>query len=338
MRQSFRKEDKIMLKFEENFFQKEVRCDFEISEMMKRAWAAAFEVFDVVVTICERHHLTYFCDGGTLLGAVRHQGFIPWDDDIDICLKREDYNKLIKVLPVELPDGFVVAGMYAECKRLQDAAKISNLRVIADETKWSFNDYMKRFHGFPYQRIGIDIFPLDYISRDQGMVLLQKEILAFGFYTLQNWDKYCTNGELEQRIQYIETLCNKKLPRDASLQNKMWRLLDTVSSLTYQEEADDIADFFYYLENDAYRVKKDCYKEAISMSFEGYQVNIPVGYHEILCGEYGDYMQMVKNTAEHSYPFYGHMEKELEKQIRAVGFEGTVDEFCRLVSSGELQV
>ena len=60
--------------------------------MMKRVRAAAFEVFDVVVTICERHHLTYFCNDGTLLGAVRHQGFIPWDDDIDIFLKREDYN------------------------------------------------------------------------------------------------------------------------------------------------------------------------------------------------------------------------------------------------------
>lgn len=324
--------------FQDEFFKKEIRCDFEISEMMKRAWAAALEVLDVIVSICDKHNLTYFCDGGTLLGSVRHKGFIPWDDDIDICFRREEYNKLIEILPQELPEGFVIAGMYADCKRLQNAAVIPNLRVIADETKWSFNDYMRRFHGFPFQRIGIDIFPLDYISRDKEMVAIQKEILAYGFYTLQNWEKYYVNGELENRIQYIEKLCNKDLPRDGSLQNKMWRLLDAVSALTYPEEADCIADFVYYLENDAYCVKKECYEKAIPMTFEGVYVNVPVGYHEVLCGEYGDYTKMVKNTAEHTYPFYGHMEKELEKQVRATGFEGTIDEFCRMVSSGELKV
>lgn len=326
------------MEFSKDFFEKEVRCEFEISQMMKRAWAAALEVFEVVISICRKHDLTYFCDGGTLLGAVRHNGFIPWDDDIDICLRREEYNKLLKILPKELPEGFVVAGMYANCRRLQEAASIPHLRVIADETKWNFNDYMKRFHGFPYQRIGIDIFPLDYIARDKDIVGIQKVILAYGIYTLQNWKTYCQNGELENRIQYIENLCNQKLPRDDSLQNKMWRMLDAVSSLTYPEEADNIADFVFYLENDAYCLKKEYYESAIPMMFEGFEVNVPIGYHEVLCGEYGDYTKFVRNMSEHSYPFYGHMEKELEKQVRAIGFKGTIDEFCHMVSSGELKV
>ena len=61
------------------------------------------EVFQVVADVCRKNKLRYFADWGTLLGAVRHKGMIPWDDDIDICLMREEYNELIKILPKELP-------------------------------------------------------------------------------------------------------------------------------------------------------------------------------------------------------------------------------------------
>ena len=121
------------LKFDNDFFNTEVREGFEISSMMKRAWAAQMEVFQVVSDICNRNGIRYFADFGTLLGAVRHKGMIPWDDDIDISLMRDEYNELIRILPGELPYGFVVAGMYADCERLQNAAFVPQLRVIADE-------------------------------------------------------------------------------------------------------------------------------------------------------------------------------------------------------------
>lgn len=91
------------MKFTEDFFKREKRDGFEISGMMKRAWAAQIEVLQVVIEVCQRNGLQYFADWGTLLGAVRHHGFIPWDDDIDICLKREDYNQLIRILPQQVP-------------------------------------------------------------------------------------------------------------------------------------------------------------------------------------------------------------------------------------------
>lgn len=87
------------MKFDDDFFKAEVREGFEITSMMKRAWAAQMEVFQVVADVCRKNKLRYFADWGTLLGAVRHKGMIPWDDDIDICLMREEYNELIKILP-----------------------------------------------------------------------------------------------------------------------------------------------------------------------------------------------------------------------------------------------
>ena len=79
------------MKFEEEFFKNEVREGFFVSSMMKRAWAAQIEVLEEFEKMCKENNIRYFAAYGTLLGAVRHGGFIPWDDDIDIWMLREDY-------------------------------------------------------------------------------------------------------------------------------------------------------------------------------------------------------------------------------------------------------
>lgn len=73
---------------------------------MKRAWAAELEVLSEIDKICKKHNIQYFADWGTLLAAVRHEGFIPWDDDLDITMKREDYHRFMEIAQTELPEGF----------------------------------------------------------------------------------------------------------------------------------------------------------------------------------------------------------------------------------------
>ena len=69
-----------------DFFKEEVREDFYISAEMKRVWAVEMKVLSFVISVCKKYDIPYFADYGTLLGTVRHKGFIPWDDDIDIAL------------------------------------------------------------------------------------------------------------------------------------------------------------------------------------------------------------------------------------------------------------
>lgn len=93
-----------MLNFADGFFKPEIREDFQIDATMKTVWAAQLEVLNEIDKVCERHGLTWYMAFGSLLGTVRHQGFIPWDDDMDIWLKREDYMQLLQYLPEELPE------------------------------------------------------------------------------------------------------------------------------------------------------------------------------------------------------------------------------------------
>ena len=318
--------------FSDKFFEKEVRDDFEVSEMMKRAWAAEMEVLKVVIDICNRNNLHYFADWGTLLGAVRHHGFIPWDDDIDICLRREDYDHLIKILPNELPYEMSVAGMYAKSERLQLAYDTSFTKVIVDERKINYMDYMKKFHGFPYTGIGIDIFPLDYISRDVEIADLQKTLFKMGMQLTANWDFLIKTGELEKCFNMFKDACNVELPMN---KNSVYKLVDKLAALCKREEADYIANYTYWIEHDRYLMKKEWFEDTVILPFENMEIAVPIMYHEVLTAEFGDYMIPVKGGADHEYPFYRNAEDELKKQIKMVGFDGTIEEFCQAVSCGK---
>lgn len=331
------------MEFSEDFFRKEVRCGFEIPEMMKRAWAAEMEVLQVLIDICDRNGVRYFADCGTLLGAVRHQGFIPWDDDIDIALMRNEYMRLVKLLPKELPPGFAMTGMYADTERMRRAGWYTYTRVIADDTYWEYFDYMRRFHGFPYPRIGIDIFPIDYLPNDEQEREIIKEIVLYTCYTLENWGEYELNGGLDSRLEYIEKLCGVTIPQEGNVENFLWRLVDSASSLYNGEEADEVTDIYYWMQRPSYRppylIKKECYSDFVYLPFEQMQIAAPIDYEGVLSGIYnGDKDWRKYNTEQtgHTYPFYKRMEKKVMDMIRATGFKGTLEEFCRLIMDGSI--
>ena len=141
-----------MLSFEENFFQAEMREGFQIDVTMKAVWAAELEVLGEIASVCERHGLTWYMAFGSLLGVVRHKGFIPWDDDIDIWLKREDYMQLLAYLPDELPKGYIVRSPLLESWYPEYHSCVVNSDSISIEP-----GHLRQFHGCPFI-VGIKLF------------------------------------------------------------------------------------------------------------------------------------------------------------------------------------
>ena len=147
--------------FTVDFFRDEVRNGFYIPTAIKQGWAASLVVLEEIDRICKKHDIDYFADWGTFLGAVRHGGFVPWDDDLDICMKRDDYDKFRAVADMELPKEFVIHDYERkEEHQLFLARVVSNNQICFDE------EHLKRYHNFPYMA-SVDIFILDYLYNDE---------------------------------------------------------------------------------------------------------------------------------------------------------------------------
>jgi hypothetical protein len=122
---------------------------------LRRMQMRMLDILTEVDKICKKHNIPYWLAGGTLLGAVRHGGFIPWDDDLDIELMREDYLKLIPLLRRELSKEFVVQTNKSDKNYFLTFAKVRDRKTIISENKQSDINYK-------YRGIYIDIFPMEY--------------------------------------------------------------------------------------------------------------------------------------------------------------------------------
>lgn len=129
--------------------------EFQKTSNLRPLWDALLDVYEVFSAICERHGLRYCADCGTALGAIRHKGFIPWDDDMDIQMPRPDYDKFVEIAKRELPEGYAWVDRFT-CSGFElPFGKV----VITNEAKI---EKVSKDFGMPLKDgIFIDIFPLD---------------------------------------------------------------------------------------------------------------------------------------------------------------------------------
>ena len=117
------------IKLPESFFLEEERDGYLVSAEMKSLWAVQLDLLYELDRVCRKHGIKYILDFGTLLGAIRHKGYIPWDDDIDVSMLREDYDKLLSVASQEFKEPYFLQTEYSDPGSLRPNAQLRNSRT-----------------------------------------------------------------------------------------------------------------------------------------------------------------------------------------------------------------
>lgn len=235
-------------------------------------------ILSAFADFCEKNELRYFLAYGTLLGAVRHKGYIPWDDDIDVHMPREDYEKFIYLFKKENKNDQFVITTPQDSHARHSFVKMSDTRTAKIEKGVEYSGH--------YLGIDIDVWPLD--GQPEDYKTFEKrykklKLLYFMFFARITKLGY---GSLKRRVKVLalrmvsgskKSIINKteKIHRDYPYATSPY----VGTQISFRNPLCD-------------RYPKEWFREQVLLDFEGYKFKAPVDYDKILTQRYGDYMQL----------------------------------------------
>lgn len=236
--------------------------------------AIELEILDYIDAICRKNGIKYYLAYGTLIGAIRHKGFIPWDDDIDICMKREDYDKFISVFGSGFDGRFKLLHPTIEKDYYYEFAKVTDVRtkVIGSGLK-----------EIPDEGVWVDIFPLDRIAgcRHIQRILIQ---ICMVFRILSVYEEFprSKHSVFFYPIWLLSRLIGFGIPLKItnwlSRSGKGNKYIGYAASMSTSG-----AEYCYPVE---------WFEDSVSVEFEGMNYPAPKYYHDYLISQYGDYMTL----------------------------------------------
>ena len=303
----------------EDFYREEERDGFVISSLMKRCWAAQLQVLEDFDKVCSKHGLRWFAFCGTLLGATRHKGFIPWDDDMDICMLRGDFKLFHQYAKDEMPGYFLESGdiIHGDGYRCDwmGITRINNVHLADFDP-----DYLKCHHGFPYT-VGIDLYPLDYVPASEAEYKTSIDIfqyilnVAFKYKSLY-WKGYkgpeghYEGIDLDVAYKSLYDATGFKINKQGDVLKQLNNLAVSISSYTKSKDSEKVACMSQVALGHKHMIfPKDAFKRSLELPFESGVVYAPADYDRVLSINYGpDYMNPV-NRSPHDYPYYKIQER-----------------------------
>ena len=327
-----------MLTFPEHYFEDEIRCGFRITSMMKRFWASQMEILSWIDFVCRKYDIRYTMCFGSLIGAVRHKGYIPWDDDIDIGMLRSDYNRFIEIVPSELPP-------YLSTKSLLPGATPPKEMIfgIGNGTRLdTSSSFLNRFHGCPYSVV-VDLYvfdriptnPADFAYQDRLIRLLDR-LLMLQWDVDSNSLTKKTAKEYSDIRKVLETELDYTFSDDEAMTLQILRLLDLASSLCEDcgsERVENREQMLYYGDRG---FCEEHFTDRLFIPYENaLNVPIPRAYDQLLRKIFGDYYIPRKHAGQHPYPSYYQQRDILYEEYKKRNLE-IPKEFLEYDSEGNL--
>ena len=231
------------------------------------------ELFKCFISICEKMDLTYYVLGGTLLGAVRHGGFIPWDDDIDVGMPRADYEKFLAGAQALLPDGLFLQTIFTDAGCTSPYAKIRDGSTTFIEASVA---HVKMHHG-----VFIDVFPLDFFPSEARE--RRRFTLRWHLYDCRIAAEARAKRSVGQQVKrHLLKIASPSLRRALLRRDRHYKSVSEGSLIANLGGA--------WGEREI--MPAEWYGTGTPLRFEGITVNAPTEYKKWLENVYGDYMRL----------------------------------------------
>lgn len=267
---------------------------FQPSEELLKLQAVELDIFKKFRDICHKHGLRYYADAGTLLGAIRHNGFIPWDDDMDVIMMWDDCLKFREIAAKELEYPY----FYLDYQ-IEDCAEISNIYLkrldTTAVTKWEYDNIKTQEH---HRGISIDIFPAFAVPDDEKARLEHKQEIITVWRAIRGWNA-AQNLKAGYPTQYMEYLPDyEKISDELTIQEIKQKYMDICAK--YEgTETEEIGLTSYRSYDKRYLRRRSWYEETIEVPFADTTVTCPKKYDEILTVMYGDWRTPSYDGAGH---------------------------------------
>lgn len=268
-----------------------------ISEQRRTVWSIELQCFEEFKRICSKYNLKYFAIAGTLLGAIRHKGFIPWDDDMDVCMFREDYEKFINIARSELNEGFILQDPDVDEKYYLGHARIGKKGTTAmNELFWKHNLHIK-------QPIFIDIFSLDTLPNDRIKRFAHKYWHSFLYYMMSFHStdyKPFTNNPFRKIGTVLSMIIFKFIPYKTFYKYSIRQ----ISKYNKSKSCNTVGLIECFYNMSRFMWEKEDFKEIVEVQYETTTINVPKEYDKVLKKTYGDWHIMKRGGSLHEGLFF----------------------------------